>query len=103
MTTFTAAIATASDIVEYAFCDVAVAEDDIITYKVDGDGNETPVYGMSNRIALEPVVLPVRVDDDDKLTKATHAADEILAVHGWSVTGDWEIVDNAMYAAVERA
>lgn len=103
MTTFTAAIGTASDVVLGDFCDVTVAEDDVISYRFDEDGNEIPLYGMSDRIVMEPIETDVRVDDDESLQKVEAAAREVLEDNGWKVTGTWESGGNALYASVERA
>lgn len=102
MTTFIAAIGTASDVVTNGFCDVAIAEADEVSYHVANDGTETPIYGMSNRLVMEPTDMTVSVNDDDKLAKAQSAAEDVLANHGWELVDSWEIVDNAMYATVER-
>lgn len=99
---FIAAIATASDAVANGLCDVSVAEADEISYNTDSNGNETPVYGMSNRLVLEPIDTTVSTDDDDKLAKAQSAAEDLLANHGWELVDGWEISDNALYATVTR-
>ncbi|MFV5994921.1 hypothetical protein ACNPQM_21295 [Streptomyces sp. NPDC056231] len=57
---------------------------------------------MSDRLVLEPVGTTVSTDDDDKLTKAQSAAEDILANNGWELVDKWKIVDNAMYATVEQ-
>lgn len=102
MTTFIACVSTASDVVANGLCDVSVAEADEISYKVADDGTEAPVYGMSNRLVMEPADMTVSTDDDDKLAKAQKAAEDVLANAGWELISGWETVDNAMYATVER-
>jgi hypothetical protein len=101
MTTYTAAIGTASDVVAGDFCDVIVVENMIVGFRYPGDV-EVPEFGLSNTIALGEVDLDVRTDADDKLTTAPAAADKILTASGWTRTGDWETARNALYAPVER-
>jgi hypothetical protein len=103
MTTYTAAIATASDVVAGDYCDVTVAENEIVTHKETEDGTETPVYGMSDTIVMPSIDTDVRTDDEDSLAKAELAAADILESNGWTVTGTWEVAANALYAPVERA
>jgi hypothetical protein len=103
MTTFTAAIATASDCVLGEFCDVSVAKNEIITRKLEEDDGETPVYGMGGNVVMAAVETTVRTDVDDKLGRIEADAERILADNGWKVTGAWELADNAAYASVERA
>jgi len=101
--TYTAAIATASDVVTGDFCDVCVIENEIDGWREDEYSNDVkPVYGMTSRTPMEPVETNIRVDDEDKLSKAADAADEILRANGWNRTDDWSFGDNAMYATVER-
>lgn len=102
MTTYTAAIATASDCVLNGYCDVTVLTNEIAGYREDSNGNEVPVHEASGPMVMNPVDTDVTCDDDDKLTKAQDAAETILNANGWTITGTWEIADNAMYAAVER-
>ena len=80
---------------------MAVGESDA-TAGIDGSGNETTEYVMSDRIVLGPIDTDVRIDDPSKLTKVEDAADAVLAANGWSRTGQWEATDNARFAAVER-
>jgi hypothetical protein len=101
--TFTAAIGTASDVVTGDYCDVTVIENAIVNYRTDGDGNEVPEYGLTDKIALGSVDTDVRTDADDSLTSAPDAADKILTANGWTRTGDWTTASNALYAPVERA
>lgn len=103
MTTYTAAVATASDVTADDFCDVSVVENLVHGYTVDDDGNETPDYTLSDKMAMEPVKLDVRTDDDDVLGHAVNAAESVLGAQGWRICGQWDTGDNAMYAAVERA
>jgi len=89
MTTFTAAITTASDCVLGDFCDVSVAENEIITYKLHEDGTETPVYGMSGKVVMDAVETTVRTDASDKLGQIEADAERILAANGWKIVGSW--------------
>ncbi|GAA2626400.1 hypothetical protein GCM10010411_74150 [Actinomadura fulvescens] len=102
-TTYTAAIATASDVVAGEYCDVLVAENDVVGYRDGEGGQEVPVLGMSDRVVMEAVETTVRTTDDDKLGLIEQEAEQILAAHGWQVVGPWELSDNAAYAAVQRA
>lgn len=98
-TTYTAAIATASDCVAGDYCDVTVAED-TITYYADANGDhEERTMGTDVVFAAE---INVRTDDEDKLAKVKAAAEDILRANGWVRTGSWTITDNALYATVER-
>ena len=103
MTIYTAAITTASSDVLGDFCDVSVIENVLHGYTLDSEGNETPDYGLSDKYALEPIDLPVRTDDDDKLIRVEGAAEKILAGKGWRVDGEWAVADNALYVPVSRA
>lgn len=100
--TYTAAIGTASDVVAGDFCDVSIAENEIITYKLQEDGTETPVYGMSGKVVMDAIETTVRTDEDDKLGRIEADAERILEANGWKVTGPWELADNAAYATVVR-
>lgn len=93
MTTYTAAISTASDVVAGDNCDVCVAEN-ILT----GDDEEV----MGDTIVLDAIETTVSTDNPDKLTLAREEAEQILLESGWVVTGPWTIADNAMYASVEN-
>jgi hypothetical protein len=101
MTTYTAAIGTASNVVFGDHCDVQVAENDI-TYHLGPNDEEVPEHTMSDRLVLDAIDTDIRTDDEDKLSKVGDAADEILAKHGWSRVEGWAIADNALYAQVER-
>jgi len=101
-TMYTAALATASDVVSGDFCDVSVVENEVISYRQGTDGYDIPVYGMTSVVALDAVETTVRTDADNYGAAETEA-DDILAANGWVRTGDWEPSDNAYYAPVERA
>lgn len=88
-TTYTAAIATASDVVAGDFCDVSVIENDV-------QGN------LTNKVILGPQELTVRTDDLDKLEKSQAEAKDLLEAAGYKVVGGWEISSNAAYALVLR-
>lgn len=101
-TTYTAALATASDVVFGDFCDVSVVENEVTSYRQGSDGYDIPVYGMTSVVAMDAVETTVRTDADNYGDAETDA-DEILAANGWVRIGDWEPSDNAYYAPVERA
>lgn len=101
-TTYTAAIGTASDVIEGGVCDVTVVENVVATYRTDDDGNETPEYGMSDKVAMPAQETTVRTDED-AAERLIAEAEQILNRNGWRVTGTWEPSDNAVYAPVERA
>jgi prevent-host-death family protein len=101
MTTYTAAIGLLSDVVAGDFCDVSVAENDILSYRHDANGDEVPVYSMGSNVVMDAVELPVRVDADDKGERIEDAADEALRAAGWRRVDGWESADNAAYATVE--
>lgn len=101
-TTYTAALATASDVVANGLCDVSVVENEVITYRQGSDGYDIPVYGMTSTVALDAVETTVRTDADSYGDAETEA-DDILAANGWTRTGDWEPSDNAYYAPVAKA
>lgn len=100
--TYTAAVATDPSCVAGDYCDVQVLENEIVTYRIDDDGNEIPEYGMTSVLALDAIETDVRTDDEDALDKAQRSADEILAEHGWRRTEEWSVADTAMYALAER-
>lgn len=100
--TYTAALATASDVVFGDFCDVSVVESEVISYRQGSDGYDIPVYGMTSVVAMDAVETTVRTDADS-YGHAESEADEILAANGWIRTGDWEPSDNAYYAPVAKA
>jgi hypothetical protein len=102
MTIYVAAIGTAPDVVAGEHCDLTVAEQYVFGYRIDDDGQERPITGMGDELVLEPVELPVRVDDDDKGQKAIAYAETELAEWGFTRVGPWVVADNAMYADVER-
>ncbi|MFJ9558300.1 hypothetical protein ACIRPH_31220 [Nocardiopsis sp. NPDC101807] len=98
---YVAAVATASDVVAGEYTDVTVAEREVIAMDVDDDGNEIPILGMSDRLVMGPIETTAKVGADMGDIEA--AAEAILEANGWRRTGPWEVADNALYAAVERA
>ena len=101
--TYTAAIGTASDVVAGDFCDVMVAENDIVGYREDEDGNEIPEYEMGSNVVMPAQETTVRTDEADPWGRLEAEAVAILAANGWRVVGPWELGDNAAYATVELA
>jgi hypothetical protein len=99
---YTAAIATASECVAGDFCDVSVAQDEIVGYAENEDGEEYPLYAMGPNVVMAAQEIPVRTDEDDKLGRIEQEAVKVLEANGWRVTGPWGITDNAAYAAAER-
>lgn len=83
-------------------CDVCVAEDVVISYRQDEDGNDIEETAMGDLLVLNPIETSVRTDDDDKLAKVEAAADGILAEFGWTRTGAWFTAEDALYAPVTR-
>ena len=100
-TTYTAAVAIASSVVAGDHCDLSVAPNRVATYREDDDGNETPVYEMTDNLEFQ-CELGVRTADDDAGSKACDAADDALSARGWRRTGPWEYSADAAYAPVER-
>ncbi|MBX6383763.1 MAG: hypothetical protein IRZ07_12440 [Microbispora sp.] len=101
---YVAAVAIASDVVAGDHCDVSIIERQVIGYDVeDGeDGEETPVYGLGDRVVgYWETTIPVDADDAD--TRAIAAAEQLLEAAGWEVVGAWEYAANAVYALVARA
>lgn len=88
MTTYIAAVGTASDVVAGDYTDVAVGT-------ADENGN------MTSTLVLDPVETTARTDAD--MEEIQDAADATLEAHGWTRVGAWDIADNALYATVERA
>jgi len=99
---YVAAVAIASDVVAGDHCDVSVIERAIVGYRDDEDGEETPVYGLGDRVVYHADT-GVNVDADDAATRAITAATELLEAAGWEVVGEWEYADNAVYAVIARA
>lgn len=87
MTTYTAAIGTAADVVAGDFCDVSVI--------VDG------TVGLTSEVVMAAETA-VRTDHEDVLGIVEADAERVLAENGWRVTGDWSVAYNALYAPVER-
>lgn len=104
MTTYFAAIGTASDVVPGDFMDLTVTEAVITGYREGENGEEIEMLGFGGPTVLESVDLPVRTDDEDSHMKIEPAAAEALEANGWRlVPGEkWELGDNAAYAQVER-
>lgn len=101
---YTAAIAADPSCCSGQQADVCVIENDVSGCNVDDDGNEIPVYTLSDKIAMECIETSVCTDpatrDDDKLMAE---AEGILAANGWTVTGTWQYASDGIYATVERA
>ncbi|MFY7066014.1 hypothetical protein ACOQFV_09145 [Nocardiopsis changdeensis] len=87
MTTYIAAVGTASDVVAGDYTDVAVGT-------ADENGN------MTDTLVLDPVETTARTDAD--MEDIQDAADATLEAHGWTRVGAWDIADNALYATVAR-
>lgn len=102
MTTYYAAIGTASDVVTGDHCDLTVTEAITLGYREGEDGQEIEELGFGGTTVLDSVDLPIRTDDTAKLGAIEEAAAELLDANGWRVIGGWEIADNAAYARVER-
>jgi hypothetical protein len=88
MTTYTAAIGTAADVVAGEFCDVSVIAN-------DGEGMLTDNIAMHADTAI-PVSHP------DVLGVVEADAERVLTEKGWRVTGKWFVADNALYAPAEQ-
>ena len=84
------------------WCELTVAQNDIHTYRVDDDGNETPELVTSMTVVDGPTGLPVCTDEDAKLLIVEDIADQALTEAGWERTGPWDVADNALYAPVTR-
>ncbi|MGV2384879.1 MAG UNVERIFIED_CONTAM: hypothetical protein LOD86_06375 [Thermobifida fusca] len=98
---YVAAVATSADVVPNGRCDVSVIERQGLGY--DGeDGEETPVYGLGDRVVYHADT-GVNVDADDAATRAIAAAEQLLEAAGWEVVGEWKIAADAVYAPVARA
>ena len=98
---YVAAVATSADVVPNGRCDVAIIERQVLGYDVE-DGEETPVYGLGDRVVYHADT-GVNVDADDAATRAIAAAEQLLEAAGWEVVGEWEIAADAVYAPVARA
>lgn len=102
--TYSAVICNQADSVEGDFCDVAVVEQDIY-YKLDSNtGAEIEHRVPADRLAMDTTQLTTaRIDAEDRDELAMQEAKTVLAENGWSLTGQWQDTDNALYANVERA
>lgn len=98
---YVAAIATSADVVPNGRCDVAIIERQVIGYNIE-DGEETPVYGLGDRVVYQADT-GIPVDADDATTRAIAAAEQLLKAAGWEITGAWEVAADAVYAPVARA
>src|SRR5690554_6640681 len=98
---YVAAVATSADVVPNGRCDVAIIERQVLGYDVE-DGEETPVYGLGDRVVYHADT-GVNVDADDAGTRAVAAAEQLLEAAGWEVVGAWEVAADAVYAPVARA
>ena len=98
---YVAAVATSADVVPNGRCDVSVIERQVIGYNIE-DGEETPVYGLGDRVVYQADT-GIPVDADDATTRAIAATEQLLEAAGWEITGAWEIAADAVYAPVARA
>ena len=82
---YTALIGTSADTVTGDYCDVMVKRE---------VGVGSPELWTD---------LPVRVDDDDSLSKVEDAADRVLEAAGWRRVSEWEYETDGLHATVVRA
>ena len=78
-----------------------VSENTLHDYWQSDDG-PVVITSLGFGIALRPVVIGVRVGEQNVRAKAERAAAEVLSAHGWSVTGPWQLVGACLHALVER-
>lgn len=97
---YVAAVATSADVAPNGRCDVAIIERQVLGYNIE-DGEETPVYGLGDRVVYHADT-GVNVDADDAATRAIAAAEQLLEAAGWEVVGAWEVAADAVYAPVTR-
>jgi hypothetical protein len=81
-------------------CDVAVLQDEAVSYRADQDGTESPVWGSTGDplFHADTTVDAKDGDHDDAIKQAK----ELLDNAGWTITGDWDTVDTGYIATVER-
>ena len=84
--TYIALIGTSEGTVTGDYCDVMVKKED------------APVDSLELWTDL-----PVRVDDDDSLSKVEDAADRVLEDAGWRRVSEWEYETDGLHATVVRA
>ncbi len=81
--------------------DITVIEDEAISYKVDGSGNETPVWASQGDQMFHAVTsVDAKAGDIDD---AQAEAEALMAAAGWQTDGDWDVTDNAYFVTVTRA
>lgn len=100
-THFTAWLTTDRSCLAGDTCDVVVLPDDAISYDVDDDGNETPIWSSTGDPILT-VVTAVNAEDGD-MDDAVKEAEALLNEAGWRTTGEWEGVPTGYVITVERA
>lgn len=89
MTTYVAAIAATPDVTQDGLYDVSV---------YSADFTDDPAGDW----AMDPVQLPVRLDEENGLDRAEDLAVEVLRDRGWRVIPHaWEPAGNACYADAE--
>lgn len=79
--------------------DVTVLADTIVTYDVDADGDETPVWESTGGPLCQATTSVPAKDGDVGL--AMCEARELLDEAGWRVIGDWSAVNSGYVATVE--
>lgn len=99
-THFTAWLVNAPSCLDTEFMDVAVIEDEAISYKVDDDGAETPVWASQGDRVLNAVTTVSAKGGDIDVAK--DQAEDLLKAAGWQTVGDWDVTDNAYIVTVER-
>lgn len=85
-----ALVGTAGDVVTGEFCDIGVMG-------YEGEQGRAPFTAEFEG------PLSIRVDHPDKLGAVIPDAERVLREQGWTVTSDWAVADNHLYADVERA
>jgi hypothetical protein len=98
VTSHIAAIGLTADAVTSDVCDLTIHPADVVGIRTT-DGTETPDYAPGTDTIYRGD-LTTRTDDEAKCTTAAAEADEVLAVHGWRRTTEWDVTDNAAYAHV---
>lgn len=99
-THFTAWLVNDASALDTDFMDLTVIEDEAISYDVDDEGNETPVWSSQGEQQLHAVTtVPAKGGDIDD---AQDQAEDLLQAAGWQTVGDWDVTDNAYIITVER-
>lgn len=102
---FTAWITTTADCLVGDFCDVSVLRDEVIGYREDWEGNETPEWSSAGEGPVFTADLAVRHDDrsGDTHGRAIDEAETALRKAGWTVEQrEWESVTTGWIATVSR-